>query len=150
MISALRVFKVFQTIRPGIEKVKKAGNLTHGMVKILVVEDSEVEKGIIVEMLKSLQYEDVLQAKDYDEAMAYIKADTPDLVILDVLMPKKDGLDTLAEIKKENPDIKVIMLTSLDQEKVKRYAENLGAGAYLLKPFEPTVLDRTISEVMNK
>ncbi len=71
-----------------------------------------------------------------EEAIRYIKANDPDLLIMDVKMPKMSGLEALAQIKQLKPQIPVLMITGYESSDVAAQAIKLGAAAYLTKPFD--------------
>jgi two-component system nitrogen regulation response regulator GlnG len=75
-------------------------------------------------------------AETGDEAIKKMKASPVDLVILDIKMPKKDGLETLKELKKINPSSKVIIATGYKSVDTAQEAMKLGAADYVVKPFD--------------
>ncbi len=102
--------------------------------KILLVDDDLYIRDLYAEVLKDENY-DVLIAADGEEALAVAGANTPDLILLDIMMPKMDGIQVLSKVK-ENPTLKnipVIMLTNFGQEDLIKQAVNLGSVEYLLK-----------------
>lgn len=75
-------------------------------------------------------------AGDGEEAVQYVKSHDPDVAILDVKMPKMNGLDALRQIKQLKPQIKVLMITGYEASTVATQAINLGASDYIAKPFD--------------
>ena len=71
-----------------------------------------------------------------EEAVHYVKAHDPDLMIMDVKMPKMSGLEALEEIKRLKPSIPVLMITGYESSDVAAQAVKLGAAAYVTKPFD--------------
>ncbi len=119
------------------------------MKKILIADD----RSEVVELVRvSLEGEDyqIIDASDGKEALEKIRKEKPDLVLLDVVMPKMDGFEVLSKLKKDpqTREIPVIMLTAqgqkLDQEKGRR----LGARDYITKPFSPSHLLNKIKEIL--
>ena len=105
--------------------------------KILVVDDSPTELNLIVTPLKSKGYQ-VTTAVDGEEALARVGRDQPDLIVLDVVLPKKNGFQVCRQLK-TSPDtkaIKILMLTSKDQDSDKFWGLKQGADAYMTKPFK--------------
>jgi DNA-binding response OmpR family regulator len=104
--------------------------------KILIVEDRPDTRNMIRLALEKSGYV-VMEAGDGDEALKKIKKNNLDLVILDILLPKKDGSDVLKEIRadKENKKLKIIMLTAIKTTKniIAEYKKE-GANGFLLKP----------------
>ena len=103
------------------------------MKKILVVDDEKPISDIISFNLENEGYE-VVTAFDGEEALSQFEAEQPDLVILDLMLPKKDGLEVCREIRKESA-VPIIMLTAKDSEIDKVLGLELGADDYVTKPF---------------
>lgn len=104
--------------------------------KVMVVDDSPTELKLMSEPFLSQEYE-LITATDGDEAIQKAESDRPDLIVLDVVMPKLNGFKVCRHIKNsaELKDIKVILLTSKDQESDKFWGRKQGADAYMTKPF---------------
>jgi len=100
---------------------------------ILVCDD---EEGIRESLKLILEKDyDVVFAESGDEAIQKMKASPSEIVIMDIKMPKKDGLETLKEIKKINPASTVIIATGYKSADVAQEAIRLGASDYIVKPF---------------
>jgi two-component system chemotaxis response regulator CheY len=84
---------------------------------------------------------EVIEAENGEQAVQAYQSANPDVVLMDITMPHKDGLEALAEIRDLDPKAKVIMLTALGQEQIVVRAVQGGAKDYILKPFDP---DRVI------
>lgn len=112
---------------------------------VLVVEDSSTTRKVIAITLGRHGYR-VVEAADGLEALSKISEERPDLIMLDVILPKMDGYKILSIIKgnKEFKDIPVIMLTSKDGFINKMKGKMAGSSAYLTKPFDP---DKMIAEI---
>ncbi len=104
------------------------------MAKILLVEDDINLRDIYSARLSAEQYT-IITASDGEEALATAVKELPDLIILDVMMPKISGFDVLDILRStpETKDVKVIMMTALSQESDKQRGESLGANRYLIK-----------------
>ncbi len=104
------------------------------MRKVLIVDD-ELGTRESLKMILKKDYE-VFLAKDAEEAFAKIKEHSPDLVLLDILLPDLDGLKVLERIKQSDPEIVVIMITATKTVKTAVEAMKLGAHDYITKPFD--------------
>jgi len=117
--------------------------------KIMVVDDSPTDLKLICEPFISDGYE-IVTAVDGEEAMEKVKSEKPDLMVLDVIMPKLNGFKVCREIKSTDSlkDIKVILLTSKNQESDKFWGEKQGADAYMTKPFSSEELMTTVQNLL--
>ena len=102
---------------------------------ILIVDDSVTERKAISGPLRQLGYQ-VSMATDGDEGLKKANGEMPDLIVLDVVMPKKNGFQVCRKLKMSasTKHIKIIMLTSKDQETDRFWGMRQGADAYLTKP----------------
>ena len=117
--------------------------------KVMVVDDSPTELKLMSEPFLSQGYE-LITAKDGEEALQKVESEQPDLIVLDVIMPKLNGFNVCRSIKKSNKfkGIKVILLTSKSQESDKFWGEKQGADAYMTKPFSGEDLLATASRLL--
>jgi len=119
-------------------------------LRILVVDDDDSIRGYIVKLLSQSGY-DVIPAQGGKDALKELRLSADiSLVILDILMPEMDGLETLNEIRKLSPDTPVLMLSALGQTNIIVKAMKAGATDYLVKPFEEEELDLAISKSIEK
>lgn len=104
------------------------------MIKILLVDDDEALRQLYNLELSGRKFETV-EAVDGEDGLSKAKSEKPNLILLDVMMPKLDGLATLTKLKADplTKDIFVVMLTNFGQENLVQQALNLGATDYLLK-----------------
>ncbi len=115
---------------------------------ILVVDDSEGIRNYLKNLLSIKGYK-VRSAADGEEALAQFSSGyRPSIVILDVMMPGLDGLETLRRVKSIDQDVPVIMLSVVGKARTIVEAMNLGASDYLNKPFEEEELDISIKKVL--
>jgi two-component system, OmpR family, alkaline phosphatase synthesis response regulator PhoP len=118
---------------------------------ILVVDDE-----IAVRMICSFNLEaaglEVQEAVDGDEALAAVRERRPDLVLLDVMMPKRDGWAVAAELRAdpETRDLPVVFLTARVDEADRRRAHQLGVVGYITKPFDPIALAAQLEEILDR
>ena len=118
--------------------------------KILVVEDSSTTRKVISIALGQSGYE-IIEAEDGLEALSKLNETSPNLILLDIILPRMDGYKILSIIK-ENPDLRdipVIMLTSKDGILNKVKGKVAGSAAYLTKPFDPAQLLVTVEKHLN-
>lgn len=108
------------------------------MHKILVVDDEKPISDIIIYTLKNEGYQ-IVTAFDGEEALNQFNKEKPDLVILDLMLPKMTGLEVCREIRKDSA-VPIIMLTAKDSEIDKVVGLELGADDYVTKPFSPMTL----------
>jgi two-component system chemotaxis response regulator CheY len=113
------------------------------MAKILIVDDAAFMRMMVKDNLKKAGYTDFLEAGDGEDAVAKYTENNPDLVLLDITMPIKDGIQALQSIKQINPQAKVIMCSAMVVEAIK-----LGALDFIVKPFKPERLIQTVKNVL--
>ncbi len=116
------------------------------MTKILVAEDERDIRELVMFSLKGLGGFDVVQAPNGEEAVKVATAEHPDLILMDVRMPKMTGYEACAKLKtiEETKDIPVIFLYAKGQESEIQQGLLAGAAQYILKPFAP---DELVSQV---
>ncbi len=116
--------------------------------KILVVDDEASIRRILETRLSMIGY-DVVTAADGEEALDTFRNSDPDLVVLDVMMPKLDGYGVCQELRKES-DVPIIMLTALGDVADRITGLELGADDYVVKPFSPKELEARIRSVLRR
>lgn len=120
------------------------------MPKILVIEDDDMFRNVLVQMLSKSGF-DVRQAGDGNQALEVCAQFGPDLVLTDIIMPDKEGLETIQELMEIKPGIKIIAMSGGGKFGPNSYlplAEKLGAKATLQKPFMREELLNTINSVL--
>ena len=117
--------------------------------RVLVVDD---EPDVLLLCRVNLEFEgyEVVEAADGVEALEKVRTQRPDVVLLDVMMPRKDGWQVLAELKEDDQlsDIPVVMLTAKVQEQDKIRGWSAGAAEYITKPFSPLSLSQVLDDVL--
>lgn len=118
------------------------------LVRVLVVDDSEVIRQLITMNLELEGFE-VITAVDGQDALDKVLEARPDVVTIDVKMPRMDGLDTVARLRADprTSAVKIAMVSACAQEIDLRRGEAVGVDAYLTKPFDPDALVRTIRDL---
>ncbi len=120
------------------------------MARILVIEDDNSFRNVLVTMLERAGYE-VLQAENGTQAIRHCGESSPDLVLTDIIMPDKEGLETIQELLGLCPNLKIIAMSGGGRFGPNSYlplAEKLGAKKTLQKPFMRDELLSAISEVL--
>jgi len=112
------------------------------MGRILIVDDTLFMRTLLKNILFSGGHDIVGEAGDGDEAIAKYQELKPDLVTMDVVMPKVNGIEALKGIRAIDPNAKVVMCTAVGQEQMVKLAIKTGAKGYIVKPFQaPKVLE---------
>ncbi len=117
---------------------------------ILIVDDEVHIRKFISLLLRHLGVKRVFEAKNGIEALEVYAAEKPDLIMLDVNMPVMDGIETLKELKKTNPDCVVVMLTSLANRQTIDEAVSHGAANYIRKDAPVEEIGRALSETIDR
>jgi DNA-binding response OmpR family regulator len=116
--------------------------------KILVVDD---DKEILFSLSKLLEYDgfEVVQARDGIEALEQLDKEKPDLILLDIMMPKLDGISALMKIRESN-HLPVIVLSAKTQDSDKVYGLTMGADDYICKPYNPAELSARVKALLRR
>ncbi len=113
-------------------------------MKILIVDDEPHLRTLIQQTLEELEDEgvDLITATNGEEALDAIRTEEPNLVFLDVMMPKKNGFDVCHAVKNEMglKNIHIVLLTAKGQEFDRHRGQEVGADMYMTKPFDPDAL----------
>lgn len=118
------------------------------MQKILIVDDAAFMRMMIKDNLKKAGYTEFFEAGDGEAAVAIFNDQKPDLVLLDIAMPVKDGIQALQAMKQINPQAKVVMCSAMGQEGMVVEAIKLGALDFIVKPFKPERLIQTVKNIL--
>ena len=120
------------------------------MAKILIVDDASFMRGSLKFIMESGGHEVVGMAKDGKEALELYRKLKPDLVTLDILMREMDGITALKELRKNNPEAKVIMVTALGHEEKQKETSDGGALGFIRKPFKQDEILGAIEKAMGE
>ena len=122
----------------------------HGK-KVLVAEDEPDIRGLIVFSLQFAGYE-VVQASNGEDAIDVAEREQPDLILLDVRMPKLTGYEACERLKAKETTkhIPVVFLSALSQESEIKYGLGLGGEEYIIKPFAPDELYRRVTAILER
>ncbi|MEE8558844.1 MAG: response regulator [Myxococcota bacterium] len=118
--------------------------------RVLVADDAAFMRELLGEILTEAGYEVVAEACDGEEAVEQFKRHAPDLVTLDIVMPKKSGLDALAEILVVESSACVVMCSALGQEALVMQALERGAIDFVVKPFKPEQVRSVMGRALQK
>jgi two-component system chemotaxis response regulator CheY len=112
------------------------------MGKILIVDDTLFMRTLLKNILFSGGHKIVGEAGDGEEGVTKYKELKPDLVTMDIVMPKLNGIEALKAINEFEPAAKIVMCTAVGQEQMVKLAIKTGAKGYIIKPFQaPKVLE---------
>jgi len=117
--------------------------------RVLVVDDSEVIRTLIAVNLELEGFE-VVQAVDGLDALEKVNEVQPDVITIDVKMPRLDGFDTVERLRADprTSTMKIAMVTACAQADDLRRGEKVGVDAYVTKPFDPSALVRTVRDLV--
>ncbi len=118
------------------------------MARILVIDDEATIRSAIHKTLQMAGYE-VDEASDGEAGVEHYRNKPADLVITDIRMPKKDGLEVIEELLSDYPDTKIIAITAYAEESIRK-AEELGAARTFLKPISMKGMLETVKEVLGE
>ncbi len=113
------------------------------MPRVLIVDDEPDAVELLQEFLSAKGY-DILTASNGEDALRLVKTERPHLILLDVRMPKMDGLEVLRQVREIDQEVGVIMVTADNEEETGRQAMKLGAFDYIVKPLDLDYLERSL------
>jgi len=120
-------------------------------IKVAIADDHKIfRKGVILSLRTYPNIKFVQEAENGEELLAGIGESNPDVVLMDLRMPQKDGIETTKLISKSYPDIKVLVLTMYEDERFVSHLMENGANGYLLKSADPSEIKKAITEVMTR
>lgn len=118
------------------------------MATILIVDDSKTSRKMLREAMEKGGFEVVGEANNGEEGFIKYKELRPDVVTMDITMPSMDGIESLALIKHEDENAKVIMITAAGQKEKMVEALKCGAEDFITKPYEDNVVIDTVKRVI--
>ena len=116
--------------------------------KIMLVDDAAFMRMMIKDTLSKNGYTDIVEAGNGQLAVDAYPAERPDLVIMDITMPVMDGLEALKQIKKIDPAANIIMCSAMGQESMVVDALKQGAKDFIVKPFKPDRIMKTVNSIL--
>ena len=118
--------------------------------RVLIADDAAFMREMLRDILTDGGYEVVGEASDGNEAVSAFAKHMPDLLTLDIVMPRKSGLEALREIAAAHPGACVVMCSALGQEALVMEALEAGARDFIVKPFKPDSVIATLNKVLEK
>lgn len=120
-------------------------------IKVAIADDHKIfRKGVILSLRAYTNIEFVLEAANGDELISKISASKPDVLLLDLRMPGKDGIETTKYLSSHYPEIHILILTMYEDEHFVVHLMENGANGYLLKSADPAEIKKAILEVYSK
>jgi len=118
--------------------------------KVLIADDASFMRQMIRDIIEPEGWEVVGEASDGVDVVEKYKKLHPDVVMMDIVMPKRSGLDALKAIKAEDAGARVVMCSALGQEALVTEAIQAGARDFIVKPFKPDAVLATLAKVVEK
>jgi two-component system chemotaxis response regulator CheY len=118
-------------------------------IDVLIVDDLTFIKMVLRDLVEKAGFRVVGEASDGVEALAEFQDKRPDVVLLDITMPKMDGLSTLKKMLEIDPEANIIMCSALGQQQLIVQAIQLGAKDFIVKPFRPERVIGSIKKSLN-
>ncbi|MPN00136.1 Chemotaxis protein CheY [bioreactor metagenome] len=119
------------------------------MAKILICDDSAFMRMMLKKILMEKGHEVVAEAGDGRQAVQFYRQFKPDLITMDITMPKMDGIEAVKIIHDENPLVRIIMVTAIGQRSVITEALKAGASDFIVKPFDAGQVMDTIVKILD-
>lgn len=124
--------------------------MTKQRISIVIADDNDMMRSILRGMLRGEAYDVIGEARNGLAAVEVVGRLKPDIVCMDVMMPEKNGIEALCEIKATQPEIEIIMVTSnSDPETVQESIQN-GACGFIIKPFNAARVLDTLAKVSGR
>src|ERR671912_1315229 len=127
--------------------------LPMGPIKVAIADDHKIfRKGVILSLRPYTNIKFVLEAENGQELLNNLPAteEMPEVILMDLRMPQKDGIETTKVVAKQFPKIHIIALTMYEDERFVSHMMEIGANGYLLKSADPSEIRTAIMEVMTK
>jgi DNA-binding NarL/FixJ family response regulator len=122
-----------------------------GPIKVAIADDHKIfRKGVILSLRQYVNLKFVLEAENGQELIEGLAEADPDVILMDLRMPQKDGIETTKYVTKHFPNVFIIALTMFEDERFVSHMMEIGANGYLLKSADPSEIKKAIMEVMAK
>ncbi len=116
--------------------------------KIMLVDDAAFMRMMIKDTLQKNGYTEIVEAGNGEQALATYVAEKPDLVLMDITMPVMDGLEALRRLREMDSSARVVMCSAMGQETMVVDALKLGAKDFIVKPFKPDRIMKTVNSIL--
>jgi DNA-binding NarL/FixJ family response regulator len=121
------------------------------VIKVAIADDHKIfRKGVVLSLRPYTNIKFVLEAENGDQLINGIAEAEPDVVLMDLRMPGKDGIETTKVLSKQSPNVRIIVLSMYEDERFVSHLMENGANGYLLKNAEPQEIRRAIMDVFEK
>ena len=118
-------------------------------ITVGIADDHKIfRKGVILSLRQYTNISFVFEAENGEDLLKELETIQPDVVLMDLRMPGKDGIETTKEVSKKYPDVKVLILTMFEDERFVSHLMENGANGYMLKNADPSEIKKAIMEVM--
>jgi len=114
-------------------------------MKILVVDDSEAFRKVMIELLVRVGFHNVVEAKDFDEAIEVFRREKPKISFVDMILPGKSGVDVTKAMLAIDPKATIVAMSSIINKKMIRDSMDAGAKDFLLKPTNEIALSSVLA-----
>lgn len=116
--------------------------------KIMLVDDAAFMRMMIKNTLQQNGYTEIVEAENGQRAVDLYSSEKPDLILMDITMPVMDGLEALKNLKEVNSSVNVVMCSAMGQEAMVVEALKLGAKDFIVKPFKPDRIMKTVRSIL--
>jgi DNA-binding response OmpR family regulator len=119
---------------------------------VLIIDDDRLLRRVMTRVIRNMGH-DVLQAEDGERGLSLFRAHRPELVITDIVMPRQEGFQTIRELRREFPDVKIIATSGGGRERTPTFlidAGRVGADMTLSKPFRPVELISAVAKLLHR
>jgi DNA-binding NarL/FixJ family response regulator len=118
-------------------------------IRVGIADDHKIfRKGVILSLRQYTNINFVFEAENGEDLLTKLQTEQPDLVLMDLRMPGKDGIETTKEVSRNFPDVKILILTMYEDERFVSHLMENGANGYLLKNADPAEIKKAIMEVI--
>lgn len=120
--------------------------------KVMIIDDSSTIRMVLRQILLSESFDIIFEAENGKNALSKLSVTNilPDIIFLDIQMPKMDGLDFLKKLKQQNKTSKIVIISSMSDKKTLENFISLGINSYIVKPIERKIFLEHVARVLNR